>query len=79
MNKSALAEYGGSVKITTSYAKSLLSRMHFVKGKGPSAGKITPAEFEVVKKTFLEQVKAKLLVGIFLIASFLFGARLLCV
>ena len=49
-NKSALADYGGSIKITTSYAKSLLSRMNFVKRKGSSAAKITPAEFEVVKK-----------------------------
>ena len=62
-NKSALAEYGGSIKITTSYAKSLLSRMNFVKRKGSSAAKITPAEFDVVKKTFLEEVKAKVASG----------------
>ena len=49
-NKSALVDYGGSIKITTSYAKSLLSRMNFMKRKGSSAAKITPAEFEVVKK-----------------------------
>ena len=49
-NKCALAEHGGSIKVTSSYAKSLLSRMNFVMREETSAVKITPAEFEMVKK-----------------------------
>ena len=58
-NKSALVEYGGYINITPAYAKSLLKRMNFVKRKGSSAYKITPAEFEAVQRAFLAQVKTK--------------------
>ena len=60
MNKSALADYGGGIKITTSYAKSLPSQMNLV---GSSTAKITPAEVEVVKKKFLNVVKVKVASG----------------
>jgi len=58
-NKTAFSEYVGCIKITTSYTKSLLSRMNFVKRKGSSTAKITPVEFDVVKKTFLYEAKVK--------------------
>ena len=37
--------------------------MNFVKRKGSSAAKITPAEFETVKKTFLEEIRVKVANG----------------
>ena len=62
-NKSALSEYGGHIKINSSYAKSLLHRMRFVKRKGTSSAKITPSEFESVKTAFLTEVSQKVSAG----------------
>ena len=62
-NKSALSEYGGHIKINSSYAKSLLHRMSFVKRKGTSSAEITPSEFESVKTAFLTEVSQKVSAG----------------
>ena len=61
--KSALSEYGGHIKKNSSYAKSLLHRMRFVKRKGTSSAKITPSEFESVKTAFLTEVSQKVSAG----------------
>ena len=41
-----------NININSSYAKSLLHRMSFVKRKGTSSAKITTSEFESVKTAF---------------------------
>jgi len=56
LGRTGLAENGGHVKLTNTWAKSLLSRMNFTKRKGLTKQKVIIEDFEVVKKQFLQDV-----------------------
>ena len=53
-----LAENGGPLQLTTTWAKSLLHRMSYVKRKGCSAKKLQVHDFEGVKQQFLIDIRA---------------------
>ena len=56
-DRSILAEYGGHVCLTTSWAKSLLIRMGMVYRKAStSRSKLIPDDFESCQVRFLQQV-----------------------
>ena len=57
-DKSQLAENGGPITLTKSWAKSLLYRLNFVKRRGSSAAKITVKHFEELKEQFLFDINA---------------------
>ena len=59
MNKNAdfLVSNGGYIDLTDNWAKSLQTRMGFVKRKASSSAKITPEEFDKQKKDFLRDVR----------------------
>ena len=57
-NRALLKQYGGSIVIERSWAKSLLTRMKFTKRKGSTAAKLPLAEFENIKSNYLEKIKA---------------------
>ena len=53
---------GGPISITKAWAKSLLSRMHFVKGRATTKKpKLTTTDFEASKNQFLYDAKALIL------------------
>ena len=56
-NRALLQEYGGHITIEKSWARSLLTRMNFVKRKGSSAAKLPPTDFDKVKGDYLERIK----------------------
>lgn len=57
MEKTQLAEHGGHLHLTKSWAKSLLTRMGFVKRRGTTKmSKVTSHEFEEVKASFLKEI-----------------------
>jgi len=56
LDRTRLAEYGGHVQLTNTWAKSLLSRMNFTKRKGSTKQKVTVEDFERVKKQFLQDI-----------------------
>ena len=58
---SKLSSHGGHIKITKSWAKSLLNRMGFVKRKCSISGKISLARFDESKDIFLADVAAEVL------------------
>ena len=62
-DRSLLCEHGGHLELTKAWAKSLLGRMGYVKRKCSNAGKVTYAHFEELKKDFLVDVKAELLMN----------------
>lgn len=51
-----LAKYGGHINITKYFAVSLLRRMGFVKRKGTKSVKQLPADFDEIKKNYVEKV-----------------------
>ena len=53
-----LAENDGPLQLTTTWAKSLLHRMSYVKRKGCSAKKLQVHDFEGVKQQFLIDIRA---------------------
>ena len=53
-NSGLLAEHGGSVNITKTWAKSLLNRIGWVKRKGTKAARKVPANLEEIKEDFLK-------------------------
>ena len=56
---SRLVEYGGPVELTKGWAYSLLGRMEFVRRKASTAkSKFTVSNFEGLKRTFLDEVVA---------------------
>ena len=56
-NRSLLAEYGGHIVLTSSWAKSLLIRMGMVYRKASTTRcKLSPQEFDARRATFLQQV-----------------------
>ena len=57
---SFLHENGGHLVITSSWAKSILKRMGYVKRKTSHAGKVTVEDFEELKTVFLEDKRLKL-------------------
>ena len=59
MNKDAnlLSCNGGGINLTTDWAKSLLSRMGFVKRKACSKAKVDVSQFEQLKDEFLLEIK----------------------
>ena len=52
-----LVSNGGYIDLTDNWAKSLQTRMGFVKRKASSSAKITPEEFDKQKKDFLRDVR----------------------
>ena len=60
---SLLYENGGHLVITSSWAKSILKRMGYVKRKSLNAGKVTVEDFEELKAVFLEDIKAEVLLN----------------
>ena len=60
---SLLHEKGGHLVITSSWAKSLLKRMGYVKRKSSNAGKVTLEDFEELKAVFLADIKAEVLMN----------------
>ena len=53
-----LAENGGPLQLTATWAKSLLYRMSYVKRKGCSVKKLQVNDFEGVKQQFLINIRA---------------------
>ena len=51
MDRTLLAEYGGHVTLTVSWAKSLLKRMHFTKLRGTTKSGLSPEAFQEVKRS----------------------------
>lgn len=51
-----LAENGGHIDITKSWATRFLERLNMVKRKGTTAAKILPTDFEKVKKQYLSDI-----------------------
>ena len=41
----------------SSWAKSLLNRMNFVKRKGSTAAKLPPSELEILKQSYMKRIK----------------------
>ena len=58
---SKLSSHGGHIEITKSWAKSLLTRMGFVKRKCSTSGKLSIAQFDESKEIFLADVAAEVL------------------
>ena len=50
--------YGGHINITKSWARSILNQMGYMKRKCSTAGKTTISEFDEIKKVFLADVAA---------------------
>ena len=57
-DKHLLCENGGPIKITKTWAKSLLHRLKFVKRKACTSAKVTPSDFRELKEQFLIDIKA---------------------
>ena len=51
-----LAENGGHIDISKSWATRFLERMNMVKRKGTTTAKILPANFEKIKKQYLSDI-----------------------
>ena len=48
-----LKEFGGTVQLSKGWAKQVLHRMGFTKRRANSKAKVTPANFEEIKKTYI--------------------------
>ena len=57
-----LSENGGYIEITKSWAQRLLERMNLVKRKGTTTVKVLPSNFEKLKKQFLSDVHATVVI-----------------
>ena len=57
-NRSALKEFGGTVQLSKGWAKQVLHRMGFTKRRANSKAKVTPANFEEIKKTYIIEIKS---------------------
>ena len=58
-----LTEHGGHIEITRGWAKSLLSRMGYVKRKGCNAGKVSVSRFEEIQEVFLADIQAEVVMN----------------
>lgn len=56
MDRTRLSEYGGHVKLSNTWAKSLLHRMNFTKRRGTTKEKVVVTNFEELKVSFLEEI-----------------------
>ena len=52
MDRTSLAQYGGHIKLSNTWEKSLLARMNFTKRKGSTKEKVEVKNFEKIKKSF---------------------------
>ena len=57
-NKKLAYDNGGLIKLTKYWARSLLSRMNFVKRKGTTSAKMEAFKFDYLKEQFLLDIKA---------------------
>jgi hypothetical protein len=57
VNSNLLLENGGPINVDKGVARRLLERMHYVKRKGTTKAKVTPADFESLKMQFLDDIK----------------------
>lgn len=60
---SKLTSHGGHIEITSTWAKSLLSRMSYVKRKCSNTGKVPTPLFNGIKNVFLADVTAKVIMN----------------
>lgn len=60
---SLLSSRGGSISITKHWAKSLLSRMKYVKRKCSNAGKVSLPNFTRIQEIFLADIAAEVLMN----------------
>ena len=58
-----LTEHGGHIEIARGWAKSLLSRMGYVKRKGSNAGKVSVSCFEEIQEMFLADIQAEVVMN----------------
>ena len=56
MDRTSLAQYGGDIKLSNTWAKSLLARMNFTKRKGSTKEKVEVKNFEKIKEKFLQDI-----------------------
>ena len=56
-DKNLLKDNGGPIDITKTWAKSLLSRLGFVKRKANSTAKVEPSHYEQLKEQYLLDIK----------------------
>ena len=56
-DRNLLAENGGHIRITKTWAKSFLQRIGYVKRRGSSTAKMTITDFEAVRDQFLFDIK----------------------
>ena len=52
-NRMLLMEFGGPITLEKEWARNVLKRMGFSKRRGTSTSKVTPADFEIVRSTYL--------------------------
>lgn len=55
-DQSLLTKHGGHILITKAWARSILTRMGYVKRKCSNAGKVTVPHFEELKADFLADI-----------------------
>ena len=60
---SLLRQHGGSLVFTKAWAKSLLSRMGFVKHKGSTSAKLPVSEFEKGKEQYLLDIRTEVIMN----------------
>ena len=58
-----LSEHGGHLQIKTSWAKSLMIRMGYVKRKASNAGKVSVAQFQELQENFLADISTEMVMN----------------
>ena len=56
MDRMSLAQYGGRIKLSNTWAKSLLARMNCTKRKDLTKEKVEVKNFEKIKEKFLQDI-----------------------
>ena len=56
MDKTSLVQYGGHIKLSNTWAKSLMARMNFIKRKGSTKEKVEVKNFETINSQFLQDI-----------------------
>ena len=57
-DRSALKEFGGTVQLSKGWAKQVLHRMDFTKRRANLKATVTPANFEEIKKMYINEIKS---------------------
>ena len=57
-DKASLEEFGGTIKLTKEWSKSVLRRMGYTKRRANSKSKVLPENFEKIKEQFLIDIKS---------------------